>query len=93
MIRVAITSELSEQPVTPLPIILAATFLTGNCSSKIVHGAFSSNSRLDVREVKTESVRALRRYFIVRNTVKEENLDVWPLSVENEALLTCNFTS
>ena len=27
------------------------------------------------------------------NTVKMDNLDVWPLSVENEALLTCNFTS
>ena len=25
--------------------------------------------------------------------LKMDNLDVWPLSVENEALLTCNFTS
>ena len=67
--------------MTPLPIIFAGTF-----------------SRLDVREVKTESVRALRRYFgikffIVRNTVKKENLDVWLLSIENEALFTCHFTS
>ena len=31
--------------------------------SKSITGAFSSNSRLDVREVKTESVRALSRYF------------------------------
>ena len=31
--------------------------------------------------------------LIVRNSKKMENLDVWPLSVENEALLTCNFTS
>ena len=50
--------------MTPLPIILAAIFLTRNCSYKIVHGtAFSSNNRLDVRELKTESVRALSRYF------------------------------
>ena len=30
--------------------------------------------------------------FIVINMVKK-NLDVWPLFVENEAFLTCNFTS
>ena len=30
---------------------------------------------------------------MVRNTVKMDNRDIWPLSVENEALLTCNFTS
>ena len=30
---------------------------------------------------------------MVSNTVRMDNLDVWPLSVENEALLTCNFTS
>ena len=40
-------------------------------------GAFSSNSRLDIREVKTDSVRALSGYlwdkvFIVRNTVKKK---------------------
>ena len=29
------------------------------------------------------------KVFIVRNTVKKENLNVWLLSVENEALLTC----
>ena len=39
-------------------------------------GALSSNSRLGVREVKTDSVRALSGYFgykvfIVRNTVKK----------------------
>ena len=48
--------------MTPLPIILAALFLT----MKSFSGAFSSNSRLDVREVKTESVRALRRYFGIK---------------------------
>ena len=35
-----------------LPILLAAVNLgTRNCSSKIVHGNFSSNNGLDVREV------------------------------------------
>ena len=29
--------------------------------------------------------------FIVRYTVKQENLDVWPLFVANEALLTMQF--
>ena len=48
--------------MTPLPIILAALFLT----VKSFLGTFSSNSRLDVREVKTESVRALRRYFGIK---------------------------
>ena len=36
----------------PLPITLAALFLTGKSFS----GAFPSNSRLDIREVKTESL-------------------------------------
>ena len=40
----------------PLPILLA----------KSITGAFYSNSRLDVREVKTESVRALSRYFGIK---------------------------
>ena len=35
----------------------------------------------------------VREVFMVRTEVKMDNLDVWPLSVENEALLTCNFTS
>ena len=48
--------------MTPLPIILAALFLT----MKSFSGAFSSNSRLDVREVKTESVRALSGYFGIK---------------------------
>ena len=64
---------------------------------KSFSGAFSSNSRLDVREVKTDCKSVAEMFwdkvFIVRNTVKKENLNVWPLSVENEALLTCNFTS
>ena len=45
-----------------LPIILAALFLT----VKSFLGTFSSNSRLDVREVKTESVRALSGYFRIK---------------------------
>ena len=71
----------------------------GTVLLKSITGAFSSNRRLNVREVKTESVRALSRhfgikFFIVGNTVqKKENPDVWPLSVQNDALLTCNFTS
>ena len=48
--------------MTPLAIILAALFLT----VKSFLGAFSSNSRLDVREVKTESVRALSGYFGIK---------------------------
>ena len=52
--------------MTPLPIILAAIFLTGNCSYKIVHGALSSNSRLDVREVKRKSViKIFRMKFLL----------------------------
>ena len=53
--------------MTPLPILLAAIFLgTGNCSYKIVHVFhmfFLKYGRLDVLEVKAESVRALSRYF------------------------------
>ena len=48
--------------MTPLPIILAALFLT----MKSFLGAFSSNSRLDVPEVKTDSVRALSGYFGIK---------------------------
>ena len=48
--------------MTPLPIILAALFLT----MKSFLEAFSSNSRLDVREAKTESVRALSGYFGIK---------------------------
>ena len=33
---------------------------------KSITGAFFSNSLLDVREVKTESVRALSRYFGIK---------------------------
>ena len=36
----------------PLPIILAAIFLTGNSLPKLFMGGFSSNSCLDVCEVK-----------------------------------------
>ena len=48
--------------MTPLPIILVALFI--NMISFL--GAFSSNSRLDVREAKTESVRALLGYFGIK---------------------------
>ena len=46
--------------MTPWPILRAAVFFgTGNCPSKIVHvgASFSSNSRLDVREVEAKSWR------------------------------------
>ena len=77
MIRVAMTSELSQQWNDAITyIILAALFLT----MKSFSGAFSSNSGLDVREVKTdcESVIVIfwDKVFIVRNTVKKENVDV-----------------
>ena len=49
--------------MTPLSIILAALFLTMKSFSA---GAFSFNSRLDVRKVKTESVRALSGYFGIK---------------------------
>ena len=64
----------------------------GTVLLKSITGAFSSNSRLDVREVKTESVRALSRYFGIKflsleiRYKKKENLDVWLLSVKNDAL-------
>ena len=35
----------------------------------------------------------LGRNVYGRNTAKLDNLDVWPLSIENEALLKCNFAS
>ena len=66
----------------PLPIILAAIFLTWNCSCKIVH-----------RNCKSVIETFWDEVFVVRNVLKKENLDVSPLSEENEALLTCNFTS
>ena len=48
----------------PLHIVFAAIFLgTGNCSYKSFTQTFSSNSHLDVREVKAETVRVLLGYF------------------------------
>ena len=41
-------------------------FSVGTVLPKSITGAFSSNSRLDVREVKTEYVRALSRYFGIK---------------------------
>ena len=51
--------------MTPLPILLAAILVgTGNFSYKIIHGSFLLQyGRLDVLQVKAESVRALSRYF------------------------------
>ena len=33
------------------------------------------------------------KFLWLENEAKMDNLDVWPLPVENEALLTCNFIS
>ena len=60
--------------------------------------AFSYNSCLNVREVCAKSVTALSRYYgkkflWLEIQYKMDNLDVRLLSVLNEALLTCNFTS
>ena len=79
----------------PLSILLQQSFSAlGTIVSKSFTGAFSSNSRLDVHEVWAESVRALSSYFGMKFLWLEiQYLDVWPLSVENEALLTWNSTS
>ena len=77
--------------MTPLSVLLAAIFLgTGNWElfSPIVASMFVKLKR------NYRSVIGIfwDEVFIVKNMVKK-NLDVWPLFVENEALLTCNFTS
>ena len=33
------------------------------------------------------------KFLLLETQLKMDNPDVWPLSVENVALLTCNFTS
>ena len=50
----------------PLCSLLHRHFSLGTVLPKSFTGEVSSNSRLDVREVKTESVRALRRYFGIK---------------------------
>ena len=66
--------------MTPLPIILMQYFSLGTVLIKSFREALSSNSRLDVREVKTELKSVIEIFwddvFIVRNKVKKENLDV-----------------
>ena len=49
-----------------LLLYLQQHFSLGTVLPKSFTEAFSSNSRLDVREIKTESVRALRRYFGIK---------------------------
>ena len=57
--------------MTSLPVILAALFLT----MKSFVGTFSSDSGLDVREVKTDCKSVIGifwdKVFIARNTVKK----------------------
>ena len=82
--------------MAPLPILLAAVFpARGTGFSKSFTGAFSSNSRLDVREVQAKSVTNIidifwDDVFVVIYMGKMDNLDVRLLFVENEALLTWN---
>ena len=60
--------------MTPLPNLLAAIFLAlRTVLTKSFTEAFSSNSRLNVREVKTETVRALLGYF----GMKFLSLEMW----------------
>ena len=50
--------------MTPLSMLFAAIFLgTGTVPTKLFTGAFFSSSRLDVSEVKTESIGVLLGYF------------------------------
>ena len=84
--------------MTLLPILLGAVFLgTGNCPS-----FFQNRSRELFTPIKWSLIEICKsliieifwdEVFMVFNTVKMDSLDVWPLSVENEALLTCNFIS
>ena len=58
----------------PLPILLAEYFSAqGTVFTKSFTEAFSSNSRLDVLVVKTETVRVLLRYF----GMKFLSLEIW----------------
>ena len=69
----------------PLPISLIAVFLgTGTVLPKSFTGAFLSNSRLDVREVrKAKSLRTFYRYIFEWSTVRntEKNGQSWWLAV------------
>ena len=81
MIMVAMTSELSYNEMTPLLILLAAVFLgTGKCSRELLLPIAASMF------VKFKSVIEIfwDEDFMVRNTVKKDNLDFRPLSVEDE---------
>ena len=64
MIRNAMTSELSQQRNDATAYFTCSYFSAlGTVLTKSFTEAFSSNSRLDVREVKTQSVRVLLGYF------------------------------
>ena len=86
--------------MTPLSILLAAIFLgTGNYSYKIVHGELFSPivASMFVKLKRNHHYRSVIGIFwdelFYHYKYGEKNLDVWLLFVENEALLTCNFTS
>ena len=97
MISVAMTSEPHSNEMTSLPILLATVFLdTGKGFLKSFTGAFSSNSCLNFLEVWAKSMTGLRDVFGINlwSEIQQilDNLDVRPFSLENEALLKCNFT-
>ena len=60
--------------------------------TELFTGAFFSNSPIINGIYKSVIGIFWDEVFIFINMAKK-NLDVWPLFVENEALLTCNFTS
>ena len=55
-------------------LCLQQYFSVATVVPKSITGAFSSNSRLDVREVKTESVSTLSRYFGMKFLSLEKRL-------------------
>ena len=67
--------------MTPLPLIPAAIFVTGNCSCKIVHGICKS----------VIEIFAAVKFLSLEIRYKKENLDVRPLSEEKGAPLPSKF--
>ena len=67
--------------MTPLPIILAAIFLTGNCSYKIVQGRelfppIGASMFVKLKRNCKSVIEIFWDEVFVRNKVKKENLDV-----------------
>ena len=91
------TLELPWQRSDPITYFTPAMILgTGNVTKSFT-GAFFSNTVALMFVKFKKTLRALSRYFgmkflLLEIRTEKENLDVWPLSVQNEALLTCIFT-